>query len=146
MEKIIDASSQSSSINQATGLKLLLKDSNLIFWINCFHKIMPQVDCLYNAVQARNTDPVQVQDSVRKFNIEIQKNCDNLTTLTEIPNIESSSKRKQIEYSMNNKKLAALEVCDIISIQAQRCFDFTKHLTAAQLFQNKKYVIYRVRI
>ncbi|XP_025413812.1 uncharacterized protein LOC112685954 [Sipha flava] len=142
MKKIIDASSQSSSINQATGLKLLLKDTSFIFWLNCFHKIMPHVDCLYNAVQARNTDPVQVQDSVRKFKIEIQKIRDNLTTLIEISNIESSSKRKRIEDSMNNKKLAALEVCDVISIQAQRRFDFTKHLTAAQLFQNEKYVIY----
>jgi hypothetical protein len=103
MEKIIDASSQSSSINQTTGLKLLLKDTSFIFWLNCFHKIMPHVDCLYNAVQARNTDPVQVQDSVRKFKIEIQKIRDNLTTLIEIPNIESSFKRKRIEDSMNNK-------------------------------------------
>lgn len=71
MENIIDVSSQSSSINQNTGLKLLLKDSNIIFWLNCFHKIMPHVDCLYNAVQAKNTDPVQVQDSVTKFKIEI---------------------------------------------------------------------------
>jgi hypothetical protein len=103
MEKIIDASSQSSSINQATGLKLLLKDTSFIFWLNCFHKIMPYVDCLYNAVQARNTDPVQVQDFVRKFKIEIQKIRDNLTTLIEIPNIESFSKRKRIEDSMNNR-------------------------------------------
>jgi hypothetical protein len=94
------------------------------------------------AVQAKNTDLVQVQDSVRKFKIEIQKIRYNLTTLIEILNIESSSKRKRIEDSMSNKKLAVLEVCDVISIQAQRSFDFTKHLTAAQLFQNEKYVIY----
>lgn len=142
MEKIIDVSLQSSSINQATGLKLLLQDSNFIFWLNCFHKIMPHVDCLYNAVQAKNTDPVQVQDSVIKFKIEIKKIRDNLTTLTEIPNVESSSKRKRLEDTVNYKKLAAIEVCDVISIQAQRRFDFTKHLTAAQLFQNEKYVIY----
>lgn len=65
-----------------------------------------------------------------------------MTTLIEIPNIESSSKRKRIEDSVNSKKMTAIEVCDVISIQAQRRFDFTKHLTAAQLFQNEKYVIY----
>jgi hypothetical protein len=42
-EKNIDASSQSSFINQATGLKQLIKDSNFIFWLNCFHKIMPML-------------------------------------------------------------------------------------------------------
>lgn len=62
-----------------------------------------------------------------------------MTTLIEIPNIESSSKRKRTEDSVNYKKLAALEVCNVISIQAKKRFDFTKHLTAAQLFQNEKY-------
>jgi hypothetical protein len=53
MEKIIDASSQFSSINQATGLKLLLKDKSFIFWRNCFHKIMPYVNCLYMLFKQR---------------------------------------------------------------------------------------------
>jgi len=36
-----------------------------------------------------------------------------------------------------------LEVCDVISIQAQSRLAFTKHLTAAKLFQNDKYEAYK---
>jgi len=56
--KNISISLQNSTINQATGLKRLLTDATFIFWLTIFHKIMPHVDCLYNVVQAKNTDVV----------------------------------------------------------------------------------------
>ncbi|XP_022171532.1 uncharacterized protein LOC111034562, partial [Myzus persicae] len=59
MDKIIETSLQAKTINQATGIKRLLEDTDFIFWLNIFHKIMPHVDCLYSSVQARKTDPVQ---------------------------------------------------------------------------------------
>ncbi|XP_050435438.1 zinc finger MYM-type protein 1-like [Adelges cooleyi] len=142
MEKIIDVSSQSATINQATGLLLLLKDSTFIFWLDCFHKIMPHVDCLYKAVQSQNIDPVQIQNSVITFKIEIQKIHDDITSSVEELTFENSSKRQRTDDTVKCKKSAALQVCDLISIEAQRRFDFTKHLTAAQLFQNEKYVKY----
>ena len=67
MDKIIEKSLQAKTINQATGIKMLLEDTDFIFWLNIFHKIMPHVDCLYSSVQARKTDPVQVNNSVTLF-------------------------------------------------------------------------------
>jgi hypothetical protein len=58
MDKIIKSSKQTLNINQAGSIKLLLGDSIFVFWLSIFHRIMPHVDCLYNNVQAVNTDPV----------------------------------------------------------------------------------------
>jgi len=57
--------------------------------------------------------------------------------------IEGTSKRRRVDDNINSKKLAALKVCDVISIQAQSRFAFTKHLTAAKLFQSDKYEVYK---
>eukprot|EP00102_Acyrthosiphon_pisum_P013340 XP_008182878.1 PREDICTED: uncharacterized protein LOC103309376 [Acyrthosiphon pisum] len=126
MEKILNISLQNSTINQATGLKRLLTDANFIFWLTIFHKIMPHVDCLYNVVQAKNTDAVQIQKSINCFNKEILKIRDDRDManicehISNNPDIESTSKRRRVEDNINSKKLAALEVCDIISIQAPK--------------------------
>jgi len=147
MDKIVSISLQNSTINQATGLKRLLTDATFIFWLTIFHKIMPHVDCLYNAVQAKNIDAVQIKKSINCFNREISKIRDDMTNICEYisnhPDVEITSKRKRVEDNINSKKLAALEVCDVISIQAQSRFAFTKHLTAAKLFHNDKYEVYK---
>ncbi|KAE9522751.1 hypothetical protein AGLY_016860 [Aphis glycines] len=136
-----------STINQATGIKRLLTDVTFIFWLTIFHKIMPHIDCLYNNVQAKNTDAVQIQKSIDCFNKEILKIRDDMTNICEHiskhPDIEITSKRRRVEDNINSTKLAALKVCNVISIQAQSRFAFTKHLTAAKLFQNDKYEIYK---
>ncbi|KAL4120962.1 hypothetical protein QTP88_013556 [Uroleucon formosanum] len=147
MEKIISISLQNSTINQATGLKRLLTGATFIFWLTIFHKIMSYVDCLYNVVQAKNIYAVQIQKSINCFNKEILKIRDDITNICEHiskhPDIESTSKRRRVEDNINSKKLAALEICDVISIQAQSRFAFTKHLTGTKLIQNDKYEVYK---
>lgn len=103
---------------------------------------MPHVDCLYNIVQVKNTDPVQIQNSVKNFKMENKKIRDDMINFVDQLSFESIPKRKRTEDTINNKKIVALEICDIISNQDQKRFDFTKHLTAAQLFHSEKYVIY----
>ncbi|VVC30074.1 Ribonuclease H-like domain,HAT, C-terminal dimerisation domain,Domain of unknown function DUF4371 [Cinara cedri] len=147
MDKIVSISLQSCTINKATGLKRLLTDETFIFWLTIFHKIMPHVDCLHKVVQAKNTDPVQIQKSIDCFTKEISKIRDDMTNIcqyiSKYSDIENTFKRRKIEDNINSRKLAALEVCDVLSIQAQSRFDFTKHLTIAKLFQNDKYEEYK---
>lgn len=144
MDKIIETSLQTKTINQATGIKRLLQDSDFIFWLNIFHNIMPHVDCLYNSVQARNTDPVQINHSVKSFINEIDKIRDNMSsiclTTSNQSDIIHSNKRKTTEDTSMTKKMNALEVCDVLKTQAENHFSFSKHLTAALLFQNDHYI------
>jgi hypothetical protein len=91
IDKIIESSQQTLTINQARSIKRLLSNSIFIFWLSIFHKIMPHVDCLYNNVQTVNTDPVQINSSVEKFKNEISKIRNNVTDIIEsvsnMPNI-----------------------------------------------------------
>ncbi|KAL4126426.1 hypothetical protein QTP88_010648 [Uroleucon formosanum] len=143
MDKIIETSLQAKTINQATGIKRLLEDSDFIFWLNIFHKIMPHVDCLYSSVQARKTDPVQVNNSVTLFINEINKIRDNMSsicsTILNQSEIIHSNKRKTSEDPNITKRTIALEVCDVLITQAKGRFSFNEHLTTALLFQNEYY-------
>jgi len=137
MDKIIESSQRTSIINQAGSIKRLLSDSIFVFWLSIFHKIMPHVDCLYNNVQAVNTDPVQINSSVEKFKNEISKIKNNVTDIIEnasnMPNINIKKSRLESHETMNilSRKNAVLEVCDTIIVKAKDRLEFTKHLTAA---------------
>ncbi|KAE9536827.1 hypothetical protein AGLY_006889 [Aphis glycines] len=116
MDKIIETSLQAKTINQATGIKRLLEDSDFIFWLTIFHKIMPHVDCLYSSVQARKTDPVQVNNAVKSFINEIIKIRDNMSSIcstvfnqSDINYIIHSNKRKTNEDPNTTKRIIALE-------------------------------------
>ncbi|KAE9522185.1 hypothetical protein AGLY_017445 [Aphis glycines] len=146
MDKIIETSLQAKTINQATGIKRLLEDSDFIFWLTIFHKIMPHVDCLYSSVQARKTDPVQVNNAVKSFINEIIKIRDNMSSIcstvfnqSDINYIIHSNKRKTNEDPNTTKRIIALEVCDVLITQAKDRFSFNEHLTTALLFQNEYY-------
>lgn len=147
MDKIIESSQQTLTINQAGSIKRLLNDSIFVFWLSIFHKIMPHVDCLYNNVQAVNTDPVQINSSVEKFKNEISKIRNNVTDIIEnasnMPNINIKKSRLESHETMNiSRKNAVLEVCDTIIVKAKDRLEFTKHLTAANLFKAEKYLEY----
>jgi len=143
MDKIIETSLQAKTINQATGIKRLLEDTDFIFWLIIFHKIMPHVNCLYNSVQARKTDPAQINDSVKLFINEINKIRDNMSsicsTVSNQSDIIHSNKRKTIEDPNIKKRVIALEVCDVLITQAKSRFNFNEHLTTVLLFKNKYY-------
>lgn len=147
MDKIIESSQQTLTINQAGSIKRLLSDSIFVFWLYIFHKKMPHVDCLYNNVQAVNTDPVQINSSVEKFKNEISKIRNNVTDIIEnasnMPNINIKKSHLESHETMNiSRKNAVLEVCDTIIVKAKDRLEFTKHLTAANLFKAEKYLEY----
>lgn len=143
MDKIIETSLQTKTINQATSIKRLLENSDFIFWLTIFHKIMSHVDCLYSSVQARKTDPVQVNNAVKSFINEIIKIRDNMSSICSTvfhqSDIIHSNKRKTSEDPNTTKRIIALEVCDVLITQAKDRFSFNEHLTTVLFFQNEYY-------
>lgn len=79
MDKIIETFLQAETINQTYAIKKLLVDTNFIFWLTIFHKMMPYVDCLYSSIQVRKTEPVPVNNSVKLFINEIIKIRNNIS-------------------------------------------------------------------
>jgi len=80
-------------------LQRLLTDATFIFLLIIFHKIMPHIDLLYNVVQGKITDAVQIQKSINFFSKEISKIRDDTTNICEHiskhPDIESISKKRR---------------------------------------------------
>lgn len=107
---------------------------------------MPHVNHLYNVIRSKNTDCVLVQTSVihlKKIIYNIRNDMTNICQyFSEQTDFEYTPNRKRIDDTINSRKWTALEVCDVISAQIEKRFVFTKHLTAAQLFQNEKYAMY----
>lgn len=149
IEKIADTPYQTTIINHATGIKRLLSDENFIFWVTIFHNIMPHIDCLYNSVQSKNTEPVQINNSVNIFIKEIKKIRNNMSMICLNVSKDSdmiySMKRKTTEDTKTTKKHNAIEVCDILITQTIDRLSFSKHLTGALLLKNEKYKIFNVK-
>ncbi|CAH1961041.1 unnamed protein product [Acanthoscelides obtectus] len=72
MDNIESTSRDSSSINQASGYKLKLQDTNFVFWLSIFHKIMPHVEIVFNQLQKVCTDSVKVKNDLENFEAAIQ--------------------------------------------------------------------------
>jgi hypothetical protein len=62
-----------------------------------------------------------------------------------MPNINIKKSRLESHETMNiSRKNAVLEVCDTIIVKAKDRLEFTKHLTAANLFKAEKYLEYSI--
>lgn len=71
MEKIECTTNQTVSINQAGALRRFLQEPIFIYWLNVFHCLMPHIDILYNQLQKRSTDPVEINNAINNFEINI---------------------------------------------------------------------------
>ncbi|XP_069701650.1 uncharacterized protein [Periplaneta americana] len=94
MERIESMSKQSVTINQATAIRRMLEDSHFLFWLTVFHNIMPDVDTLFNQVQKRGTDALQIRKNVDTFQKAIQKESERMETVSmEVENAEVPTKK-----------------------------------------------------
>lgn len=50
----------------------MLEDEAFCFFLALFHKIMPNVDMLFNQLQKRNIDPVYIKAAVQGFTNNMQ--------------------------------------------------------------------------
>lgn len=71
--KIEEENQQTTTINQAQGLRLKLEQNNFIFWLEFFYKVMPHVNILYDNLQARNITPDTAKKALDSFLEEIKK-------------------------------------------------------------------------
>jgi len=131
MDKIESTSNQTITINQAGALRRLLQDSTFIYWLNVFHHLMPHVDILFNQLQKRGTDPVEISNSIQHFEMHIRKERDNLDKI-QIDEGESTKRRRENIYFTRN--IVAKEVCDTIILNINELFKYKNHLVASNLF------------
>lgn len=144
LNKIIDDEDDNSTLNQAMGLRNYLQDSDFLYWLQFFHMIMPHCDILFNQLQKRSIDVLNIKnyinnfkDSVEKIRVKILNDSSpsSFSLSTTVPN-----KRPRYE---DNKRQTSLEVCDIILSEVQHRFGFSDHLAIAKLFHAEKFVDYK---
>nr|CAH7742391.1 unnamed protein product [Callosobruchus chinensis] len=137
-EEIESRCEKSITSNEASGIRRALEDPEFIFWLELFHKILPQVDILYNQLQSKNKDTVQLQKDLIIF----EKSISNIRNETDsIQNSVESEfptfKRRRTDD--NFRSVIAKEVCDTITTQMKDRFSFRGHLQAAYLLNKDKY-------
>jgi hypothetical protein len=139
-------------INQAMAIKRMLQDGRFIFWLTFFQNIMPHVDVLFEELQRRKVDPVELKNAVECFTASMNKIKE--TKISEVKEeVEEGvsleledqiPKRRRTEAEHGNNRAAALEVCDVIIDVAKERFAFSGHLVAASLFFSEKFSEYNI--
>nr|CAH7725218.1 unnamed protein product [Callosobruchus chinensis] len=94
------------------------QNHKFIFWLTFFHRIMPKVDVLFNELQKRKIDPVEINQKIQSFDQNIMKIRNSIDEIiNEATNIISSpfcepmpSKRRRNNDSQFDHRIAALEV------------------------------------
>lgn len=136
LEIIENSSKQVNTITQARGLRFKMEQPVFLFWLEFFHHIMPHVDILYQQLQKRIIDTVTVNSAISSFKSAVESVRNTVDDISEEP---SSTKRRRQETPAS-RRVAAKEVCDVISVQAKERFSFTGHLMASNLFSSENFV------
>ncbi|CAH1967427.1 unnamed protein product [Acanthoscelides obtectus] len=99
---------------------------------------MPHVDFLFNQLQKRKSEPVQVKTAIDNFEkciVDVRNKIDDI--INEAKSIctePQCNNRRRRNNSSHDHRVAALEVCDNIVNSANDRFQFKDHLVAASLF------------
>lgn len=150
MEEIENSFSNQTVCSAASSIRRMLQDPKFIFWLTFFHRIMPHADILFNELQKRKIDPVEINQKIQVFEQSIMTVRNSMEEIiNEARNIISSldceampSKRKRNNDSPFDHRIAALEVCDIIINCAKDRFDYKNHLLAASLLYSDQFANY----
>lgn len=150
MEEIENSFSNQTVCSTASSIRRILQDPKFIFWLTFFHHIMPHADILFNELQKRKIDPVEINQKIQVFEQSIMTVRNSIEEIvSEAKNIISSidceempSKRKRNNDSQFDHRIAALEVCDIIINCAKDRFDYKNHLLAASLLYSDQFANY----
>nr|CAH7759836.1 unnamed protein product [Callosobruchus chinensis] len=126
-----------STTNEASGLRRALEDPEFIFWLTFFHRIIPHVEVLYNQIQSRNTDDVQLHRDIETFETcvaYVKSETEDIQNDTE--KSYAAAKRRREESS---RSVYAKEVCNVIVAQIKDRFSFRGHLQAEELFVTESF-------
>lgn len=131
--------------NQAGSIRRLLQEKSFVFWLTLFHNIMPHVDILFNELQKRIIDSVEISRCVKKFkeNISLIRNQKIYDIMEQAKTMKvfETTRRKLNE---ENWRASALEICDVIINVAEDRFQYTHQLNAANLFICEKFESYDI--
>jgi len=102
-----------------------------------FHSLKPHVDILCNQLQKQTMDPVEISKAIFRFEENILKERQNIDNIFETSQNHPTKKRRQ-DDTIETRKIAAKEVCDIFIINVKKRFDYKNHLNASHLFLSTK--------
>ncbi|XP_048085448.1 zinc finger MYM-type protein 1-like [Alosa alosa] len=133
-----------TTVREAGALAMLLEDQEFKFYLELFYHIMPCVDNLYAKLQKKNLDSVQINKSMERFQLEIQKNRNSLHSMVELIRVADSppTKRRRRLTPKGCEDIAA-EVYDAIMRHTKERFHFTAHLVSSSLLQADKFPFYK---
>ena len=124
----LESSNSAITGSAASGIKRMLLDSNFLFWLEFFYKVMPRVDILFAQLQSSSVDAVRAASHLTAFSGAIQQVRDNLSP--------ASMYTETLKRRCDDGKIRdAKEVCDLIFVQCQERFRFTGHLEASKLLR-----------
>ncbi|KAL4098227.1 hypothetical protein QTP88_022871 [Uroleucon formosanum] len=132
---------QTIAINQAGALHRMLNDDRFIFWLRVFHSLMPHVDILYNQLQKQTMDHVELSKVIFRFEENILKERQIIDNIFETSQNNPTKKRRQ-DDTIEARKIAAKEVCDIFIVNIKERVDYKNHLNASHLFLPTKFPMY----
>ncbi|XP_072398025.1 zinc finger MYM-type protein 1-like [Diabrotica undecimpunctata] len=143
MEEIEESFDKAAVCSSASSIRRILVDQNFVFWLTFFHRIMPQVDVLYNALQKTKTDPLEINKKVTDFERymnsvrnSIDDTIDQGSSLCVEP---LPTKRLWKDNSPVDHRRASIEVCDIIINCANDRFAFKNYLLATSLLYPEQF-------
>ncbi|XP_031337552.1 uncharacterized protein LOC116166657 isoform X1 [Photinus pyralis] len=144
LDKIIDEDGTDSvTISEASGLLNHLNCPDFLYWLKIFHFIMPHAEILFNHTEIRGIESAQMQAAVEEFQEQIMLIRKAIVNINhERINEEPTMKRQKLTAGEDRADIAR-EVCDTILSQIVDRFDFKDHLSAAKLFDSKKFKTYR---
>ncbi|XP_069673117.1 zinc finger MYM-type protein 1-like isoform X1 [Periplaneta americana] len=141
---IADVSNDYKTVRKAVGLKGFLQDDDFLFWLHFFNKVMPLCNILFSQLQERAVSSMKTQKYISEFQSSIQR-VRSLLELDDHWKEEGGnglpSKRARIT---DTRKIAAKEVCDIITMQMNDRFLFSDHLSAVLLLEPSLFSKHRI--
>lgn len=131
----LEGSFSKDTVKEARGLRHNLEDSEFLFWLDFFHRLMPHVDILYNQLQMRKTDSIKVSHSVKNF-LQI---ADGLRKSLDTASSEEEPHENKRQRRESNRVADAKEVCDRITVETKCRFESTSHLDVCKLLDSENF-------
>ena len=132
-----------TTVREACGLLKWLEDEEFLFFLEFFHRLMPDIDLLYSKLQTRSISVDEVTNQLGEFKTSIRgvrENVDNIT-IGDVDRVDegAETQHKRRKFDVGQVKAACKEACDTIIVQASDRFQSLGHLDALQLVDPRNF-------
>ena len=114
---ILEASNSRDTGSAAAGIKRIVSDPEIEFWLEFFSEVMPHVDIMFSQFQSRNIDATKANEIVKAITSWVQKVRDEWDAFT----LPHEQMRRKFDI---DRSVAAKEICDVIMLQCKTRFSF----------------------